>query len=300
MRGNALERTNLAVGRQLAAIGASRLEVGVFHEQHGMILRTWTPDQVRRSIPWLRHQNALGNHIYIRPVDSLGTVLLDDLDAHGVSAMRRDGLQPAAVVETCPGNYQCWIRLIHNRWGQRICPDLIRCLLAWLANVYRADPRCIDWRHFGRLSGFTNPKPRHTRQDGRQPYVLLRYAHPLVATRGRQCLIHIGNTKVTSPPPSHGQGPTPSGRQSYGQRQKRLLHLNRHQPWAFDPDVSRLDFMIACDMLREGVHPNAVVHEIDIGSPALASRKPAHKNDYLRRTLRAALLALHPLSRPSP
>ena len=42
-----------------------------------------------------------------------------------------------------------------------------------LAERYGGDPHAADWRHYGRLAGFTNRKPAHTRPDGRQPYVLL-------------------------------------------------------------------------------------------------------------------------------
>jgi hypothetical protein len=33
------------------------------------------------------------------------------------------------------------------------------------------DPGAADWRHFGRLAGFTNRKPKHERTDGLYPYV---------------------------------------------------------------------------------------------------------------------------------
>ena len=296
-----MERTRLAVERQLAAIGAPCFEVGVFHVRRGMMLRTWRAEQVLRNLHWLRRQNALGDPIYVRPAESLGIVLLDDLDALAVSVLRRDGLEPAAVVETSPGNYQCWIRLLHNPSRQKICPALIRCLLAQLAAEYRADPCCIDWRHFGRLSGFTNPKPRHIRSDGRQPFVLLRYAEPLVATRGRHRLLQIRRAEMRMPPPSPCAVATECSKsRTYAERQKRILRLNRNQPWALDPDVSRMDFMIACEMLREGHHPHAVAHELETGSPSLMNRKNGRKDDYLHRTLQAAMFTLHPLSRPSP
>ena len=40
-----------------------------------------------------------------------------------------------------------------------------------LAKTYGGDPNSADSQHYGRLAGFTNQKPKHTRA-GRQPYVL--------------------------------------------------------------------------------------------------------------------------------
>lgn len=292
------QRTQWAVKQQLEALGAPLFEVGVFHDQRGMILRTWTTDQVMRSLQWLRYQNAQGNHIYVRPAASLGTVLLDDVKPPAIATLRRDGLQPAVIVETSPGNYQCWIRLLHNVSHKVICHDLIRSLIASLARQYNADPRCIDWRHFGRLSGFTNPKPRHTRKDGRQPFVLLRHAEPIVCTRGRQHLLQVRRVKPVCPSPA--QPDRPPTNHSYAQRRQRILYLNRNQPWAADPDASRLDFMIVCEMLQEGYPPQVVIRELELASPSLGDRKPGHKDDYLHRTLQAGVRALHPFSRPVP
>ena len=293
------QRTRQALEQQLVALGAPRYDVGIFNQQGGMKLRLWRPQQVIGSIAWLRYQNALGNHIYIRPTDSLGIVLLDDLDALTISRLRRDGLQPAAVVETSPSNFQCWIRLLHNMQQQWICTDLVRRLLVMLAFEYGADPRCADWRHFGRLAGFTNPKPAHTRDDGRQPFVLLRYARPIVASQGRRRLIQArkqpGPASHDDPQPALATLPPKA--LTYAQRQNRILELNREQPWASRPDISLLDFMIAREMLREGHSQQTVAQELQAGSPGLTQRKGAHIQDYLHRTIQAALLANHPLPR---
>ncbi len=66
-------------------------------------------------------------------------------------------------------------------------------------------------------------------------------------------------------------------------RAERLLHANRHQPWTCRPDLSRLDFMIARDLYREGYSPERILRHLT-DSPQ-ASRKRGHVADYLQRTI---------------
>ena len=42
-----------------------------------------------------------------------------------------------------------------------------------LAERYGGDPGSADWRHFGRLAGFTNPKPNRRLASGLQPFARL-------------------------------------------------------------------------------------------------------------------------------
>ena len=287
------QRTQLAVHRQLAAMDAPGYEVGIYQQK--MMIRVYSPSQLLNSIGWLRHKNATGHHIYIRPADSLGIVLLDDLDSQSISRLRRAGLEPAVVLETSPNNYQCWIRLIHNHQRRPICSDLIGKLLTKLAADYDADPHCADWRHFGRLAGFTNQKPAH-RHHGRAPFVLLRYAQSIVATHGRAHLIQMRHA-ATEPLIKQ----SPNGRircDAYACRQQRILSVNSRQPWALHPDQSRLDYMIARQMLLEGHPHDHVLNVLRSSSPHLTDRKAGHVDDYLKRTLKAARSASHPFSHP--
>jgi RepB DNA-primase from phage plasmid len=42
-----------------------------------------------------------------------------------------------------------------------------------LAERFSGDPGSSDWRHFGRLAGFTNPKPSRRLASGLQPFARL-------------------------------------------------------------------------------------------------------------------------------
>lgn len=298
-------RTARAVYQQIQGMGLDSFELGLHHPEKGMILRPWNRLALETALPWLRYMNATGHHIYIRPTASLGLVLLDDLDHCAIARLSRDGLAPAAIVETSPANYQCWLRLVVNRERKTISPKLIRAVCLGLAETYGGDPNSADWRHFGRLAGFTNRKPCHWRA-GRYPFVLLREATGAVAVEGHAWLLRAkrrlaqegrarGKTEVAAPRISV----VTRGTGSYRQFLDHLLAVNASKAWASAPDWSRVDFMVARAMLGSGQQPEAVMAALRSGSPGIESRKKGHLEDYLNRTVNKALAAL-PFSRQRP
>ena len=166
-------------------MGVQVFEVGLFKPsatddgQAVMIPRTWDIDTLTRSIPWLRLQNADGRNIYIRPKGEHDLSLVDDLTTASVQQMRATGFAPALVVETSPGNFQAWLK--HPR---PLSKELSTAAARALAGRFDGDPGAADWRHFGRLSGFTNRKPAHIQSDGMFPFVRLREASGVAYTEG--------------------------------------------------------------------------------------------------------------------
>ena len=167
-----LDRTTDAVRRQLAAMGCDRYAIGVRDPARGMLTRTGSADEIVAGIGWLKAMNAQGNDISVRPAGSSGLVLVDDLSATALKELNRDGLTPAAVAETSAGNYQAWVRVSDGP----LLPDIATEAAREMAARYGGDPNSADWRQEGRLAGFTNQQPEHTRADGQQPYVRLREA----------------------------------------------------------------------------------------------------------------------------
>jgi len=157
------------VRRQLAAMGCDRYEIGVRDPARGMLTREGSADEIVAGIGWLKAMNAQGNDISVRPAGSSGLVLVDDLSARALKELARDGLTPAAVTETSAENYQAWIRVSDGPLLPEIATEAARAVAA----RYGGDPNCADWRQYGRLAGFTNQKPEHTRADGQQPAVRL-------------------------------------------------------------------------------------------------------------------------------
>ena len=168
-----LEITTEAARTQIAAMGADVFELGLFKpepdEPNGeppMLPRTWDVPGLMRSIPWLRLQNSQGRNIYVRPQGEHSLSLVDDLTRDAVEQMKRAGFQPAAVVETSPGNYQAWLK-----HPERLPKDLGTAVARALARQFGGDMGAADWRHFGRLAGFTNRKPKYQGPDGLFPFV---------------------------------------------------------------------------------------------------------------------------------
>jgi hypothetical protein len=169
---SSLEITTQIVRAQVEAMGADVFELGLFRmdaaEGDGppMLPRTWDVAGLMRSIPWLRLQNAQGRNIYIRPQGEHNLTLIDDLKADAVEQMKHEGYQPALVVETSPGNFQAWLK-----HPERLPKEIGTAAARALAERFDGDRKAADWRHFGRLAGFTNRKPKYQGVDGRFPFV---------------------------------------------------------------------------------------------------------------------------------
>jgi hypothetical protein len=173
-RRRGLDKTTQVVREQIAAMGAVLFEVGLFKPgaadegQAVMIPRIWNPDTLVRSIPWLRYQNADGRNIYIRPKGEHDLNLIDDLSAGAVQRMKATGFAPAVVVETSPENFQVWLK-----HPTKLSREDSTIAARKLADTFGGDCGAADWRHYGRLAGFTNRKEKYASESGLFPFVRL-------------------------------------------------------------------------------------------------------------------------------
>jgi RepB DNA-primase from phage plasmid len=157
---------------QLRAMGCERFDVGIKRDAGEMILREGQGAvEIEKTIKWLRHENAKGAHIYIPPAGAHKLSLLDDLSSEAVERMKAEGFEPAVLVETSPNNFQAWLN-----HGQVLDVSASTRAAKQLAERFAGDPSSADWRHFGRLAGFTNPKPERRLTSGMRPFARLRSA----------------------------------------------------------------------------------------------------------------------------
>lgn len=159
--------TDIYFTSHIEAFHCLQIEVGVLDmARDKMQLRTASVRDAGRLLPWLKFRNVQGANIYVRPAWPHSMTLVDDLTADAVLAMQADGFEPAFLVETSPDNFQAW--LDNGRLMERPVATRVARLIA---ARFQADENSADWRHLGRLAGFTNRKDKHRGADGRFPYV---------------------------------------------------------------------------------------------------------------------------------
>lgn len=289
------DRSLEALQRQITALDVPRFEVGIREAKTGQMMnREWSRAELEQSAAWLKRMNAKGNDIYIRPAGEHGFVLLDDLKPEALKAMQDRGYAPAATVETSPGNYQAWVKLS----GKPLSAEARRIAAQSLAKAFGGDMNSADSRHYGRLAGFTNQKPQHTR-NGRQPYVLAHDCPGKAAPAAPAFLERIeqGLDKAEAQKERETRleaiKEVKTGYKTYDpvreyQRQAQRLITK----YGDKSDLSRMDWMIATDMAKSG---NWTQQEVEKGireaSPALESRKTGHIEDYAKRTAEKAWAA---------
>src|SRR6202050_4487032 len=158
------------VRKQLAAMASDYFDLGILRSDGRMLLQeAWTPTQIEQANQRLRCENARGAHIFVRPHGVHALSLVDDLGVDAIARMTDAGFQPALVVETSPQNFQVWLN--HGRTLDR---SMSGCASKELAKRFDGDLSSADWRHFGRLAGFTNRKPERLLPNGLAPFVRLR------------------------------------------------------------------------------------------------------------------------------
>lgn len=190
-----------AVTRQvesfLKALGCATFDFGeVFPPRAGQArgFGRWSEGldqgQILEALPHCAAANARGGAIYIRINDQgghPGIILLDDLTAGAVQRLAEEGFTPSAVIETSPGNFQAWIRLVQE--DETIARAVVKAAIDYLVGRFGADPRAVSPVQPGRVPGFLNRKDRHFSADGAYPWVRLRAVNPLAVGPASTALV---------------------------------------------------------------------------------------------------------------
>ena len=130
---------------------------------------------------------ARGAHIFDRPEWPHMLSLIDDLSADTIQEMGKTGFEPAVAVETSPNNFQVWLN-----HGRVLSDRFLSTLVArQLASRFGGDLSSADWRHFGRLAGFTHQKKERRLQNGFQPFVRLRSSEGNVYSAANEFLREV-------------------------------------------------------------------------------------------------------------
>jgi RepB DNA-primase from phage plasmid len=271
------------VRMQLHAMDCERFDIGIKRDAGEMILREGQgPIEIDEAIKWLRHENAKGAHIYIRPAGAHKLSLLDDLSSHAIERMKAEGFEPAVVVETSPNNFQAWLN-----HGQVLAAAASTLAAKRLAERFGGDPSSADWRHFGRLAGFTNPKRERQLPSGMRPFARLRSAIGHVYSKAAEFMAGIG----TSSDGAAGQGEEPRKqprrrrRQRVGIRPLGEFHADR----AYAGDLHRADMAWAKHAARCGWTMERIKDELLDGRDLTKKGSRNRQLEYAERTARKAI-----------
>jgi RepB DNA-primase from phage plasmid len=289
--------TRQAIRSQLAAMPNELYLVRLIHRQTGRPFpgeRLWTAAQLvhAATIRFLRARNCEGCDVYIQPYagsQNAGYILvdLDRAEPTVMDDMRANGHDPCVVLQTSLGHLQAWIRLSTSP----LEPAVATAAGKLLAHSYGGDVASTDWRHLGRLAGFTNQKPARRTPDRYAPWVKLVHARAGVAPRAEALLLSL---RQPAPPPLHPTSlllmyspatePDPISAQEATTIYRGCMnrwHILERFP---QPDWSIVDLWVARHLLLQGKPAPQIRDILRLASPHFP-RRHGDPDDYLRRTI---------------
>ena len=267
---------------QLRAMGCERFDLGIKRDAGEMILREGQGAmEISAAIKWLRHENAKGAHIYVRPAGAHSLSLLDDLSAEAIERMKVEGFEPAVVVETSPNNFQAWLN-----HGQVLDAAMSTRAAKQLAERFGGDPSSADWRHFGRLAGFTNPKPERQLPSGMRPFARLRSATGRIYSKAAEFVASIRSSDEGRA--GQGEEPPKLRRRRVGRVGVRPLEEFYTAP-AYGGDLHRADMAWAKHAAGCGVTLEQIKDELLNGRDLSKKGSRKRQVEYAQRTAEKAL-----------
>lgn len=290
-----------AIRRQLAAMPNDLYLIRLIHSWTHRAFpgeRLWTAAQLLDSetIGFLRVRNREGWDLYMQPHarnQNAGYILvdLDHADAQVVEQMRRNGHHPCLVLQTSPGHLQAWVHVSMTA----LEPCIATTVAMQLARDYGGDPASADWRHVGRLAGFTNQKLSRRSLAGYGPWVQIVHARAGLAPQAG-ALVESAMQRwrplwlaTDSSHPSQLGMPSAA---AITLDQATAIYQDCMQRWRIaqrfsPPDWSIVDLWVARHLLSEGMPAPEVQAVLQLGSPQFP-RRHGNPQDYLHRTVARA------------
>ncbi|MDT3684033.1 MAG: DNA-primase RepB domain-containing protein [Pseudorhodoplanes sp.] len=307
-----------AVTRAIEAIGTP-VDLGmIFPPRPGEVRgrgywqnRDLATSDVLALLPRACAANARGAHVYLRVRANTGghpgVVLLDDVTAGNVARLTSNDFPPVLTVETSPGNFQVWIRLVPV--GAWLSPELVQAALRHLIQTFDADPRAASAWQPGRVPGLTNRKDKYRQPNGLFPFVRVIHTAPgLVAPRAAALLAEIEPACASQARAGAGRRPEKAAlsapeikmplwkqldvfRARAAKRIDGQLAAGRRP--ASSGSRSEIDFASAVEALAHGIDGSEI-------AAWLAQTRPDKDYSYAWRTVEAASMHLEGKSSYSP
>lgn len=300
--------TRRAIRRQLAAMPHDLFLIRLIHHATRRSFpgeRLWTATQLLKptTVRFLRVRNREGCDVYIWPYAenyNAGYILLD-LDRAAPSVLKTmwaNGHEPCVVVQTSPGHLQAWIHVS----TLPLEPALATAIGKHLASVYGGDSASTDWRHLGRLAGFTNQKLQRRTLKGYAPWVKILQARAGLARNANALLQSVMHGPalterqipgaISRHPFNRAAAQSHASPSSLDAAKAKEIYQYWVQRWRIaqrfaQPDFSIVDLWIARKLLSQGMLAQHVQHVLRLASPHFP-RRHTDPDDYLRRTIARA------------
>ena len=295
-----------AIRSQLAAMPNELYLIRLIHHQTGRPFpgeRLWTAAQLvsAATIRFLRVRNSEGCDVYIQPYagnQNAGYILvdLDRADPMVVEVMRANGHDPCVVLQTSPGHGTCvphlqaWIHLSTSPLDPAVATAAGRLL----ALSYGGDLASTDWRHLGRLAGFTNQKPARRTPGRYAPWVKLVHARVGLAPRAEALLQFVRQCAPPLwPPTAHFRIPSTATEPGPISAEEAItIYRGCMERWHIlarfpQPDWSIVDLWVARHLLSQGQLAPQIETILRLASPHFP-RRHGDPDGYLRRTVARA------------
>lgn len=257
----------------------------------------FTPDELRDRLCEMARLDARGENLYLTPLSAHHHhLIVDDMASDDLATLKAQGVSPAAVLESSPGNFQTVVKVpreASDDLDRKAANALVREI-----NQELGDPNFSGAIHPHRMPGSRNQKPKH-RRHGKSPIVRIVEAAggvcQVMAERLRslyQGFASAAQARRTSrkAPPKASDLPRPSPVATvsdpealalYEAHRKDVTRLFRKAD-----DLSRLDAMIADRLAATGLSEAEVAACIEAGLLAAGNRVEKHDRarDYAART----------------
>jgi hypothetical protein len=284
------DRTHIAVGNQLAAMGVSAFQVGLLKyddDDLPMKTRVYSAEKLAdpNTIRYLRLENSQDRNINIVPHGLHGLTLLDDVSLSTIARMKLEGFQPALVVETSPNNCQAWLQ-----HGQVLPEQESSTAARMLADRFNADPSSASWCHYGRLAGFTNRKAKYKDpKTGYFPFVRLQEHSGVQYDRAEEFVAQVRAAilKEEEEFQKREEATRHFRWTSISNKQRRLTISDFRNRPDYGGDGNRIDMAYANWALDHGVPEHEVRAEIATRDLSKKGGQRGQKA-YLDRTIKAA------------
>lgn len=262
----------------------------------------YSAGEVEENIPKLRALNARGFDVYVTPFHKrFNYLLIDDVREKSLEKVKSLGYAPALIQQTSSDNHQVVIKAEKPEHAdapivaKQFVSEINKLEIA--PGVSLGDMKVANGAQPFRMAGFTNKK--HNRDSAFTRIVLAIHRVCAVASRRlRDMLAESDANKkaevdkrdiavrvaVINDETRHD----PAGaRRAYQQAARWMIRGQTTIDW------SRVDFGVACELIKDGHKRGHIEDALREGSPDLAARHPRTETEpYIVRTVDAAYKAV--------